>query len=334
MPSTFSIFEWNRELSKRGRLLSPTAFRAVHGLSTFVDGATYESFASAHAVAERIREANVNRVRHGLDDGVKAGLVRLNPRRANGRRYNTWTLDLADLDPAITARISSRSRNTKGTESVPRQTHKRDGIRPTQQSTKGTESVPNRDEIRPTKGTESVPVSNNLSNHHLLPFAGANGAGANSSAVKPSTCKHKQRERILTEAQQRARKEFGDWWSTEWSACHAQLPYSFTPRDAKAMLDILRHSAINWELAIAKKAAQKYLSETRPYHSDDGQHRLPRFSENLVSYILSAKGSNQKGTSYAPNGSNIRKRPDGTREGEYPEPELMAAARAAVRRFS
>jgi hypothetical protein len=86
-------------------------------------------------------------------------------------------------------------------------------------------------------------------------------AGENPESTGAKKPRRRRKERVLTDEQQRIRMEFSDWWmSAAWPRFHGGITYGFESVDGAAVMRLLRHPQVRWDLEKARKVAEFYLS--------------------------------------------------------------------------
>lgn len=119
--------------------------------------------------------------------------------------------------------------------------------------------------------------------------------------------------RKLTPEQHEIRRQAGDHWQNQFPfhPSHGGVASGFDSRDAAAVLKILRHPAVEWNLATFKAIVQTYWDTEQPkWHQ---LHRLP----DQVTYLL----SKLKGTHHVTRTS----KPNAEQRGEYAESITLQA---------
>jgi len=119
---------------------------------------------------------------------------------------------------------------------------------------------------------------------------------------------------VLTDEQQAARMEFSDWWmSAAWPRTHGGETYGFESVDGSAVLRLLRHPKVKWDLHKARSVAQFYLVEKDPFVANQG-HPLRILAERVNYYFGKLAQRQFYGDFHV---INQRNRPTGSAVGEY-----------------
>lgn len=139
--------------------------------------------------------------------------------------------------------------------------------------------------------------------HDQSPLPGCAGAA---EAAGVETAPRRRRPRVLTDEQQAMRLEFSDWWmSAEWPRWNGGQTYGFEgDRDGPAVLRLLRHPKVKWELERAKAIARFYFEQRDSWLVHSG-HPLPTLAARVNYY---ASKLDQRAT----NGDSHVLRPTGT----------------------
>jgi hypothetical protein len=136
--------------------------------------------------------------------------------------------------------------------------------------------------------------------------------------------------RVLTDEQQQTRLAFSDWWmSAEWPRHHNGATYGFEGgRDGPAVLRLLRHPKVNWDLARAQAIARFYLQLKDPYLVHRGKP-LPTLAERVNYFASKLDQLGQEGSNHVIGIAGAPTRPPGRRydkpnaeqRGEFAEPD-------------
>ena len=130
--------------------------------------------------------------------------------------------------------------------------------------------------------------------HEQVPLSPA-GAGAGEGVKKPRA----RKPRVLTDEQQKLRIDFSDWWmSAAWPRFHDGATYGFEgERDGPAVLRLLRHPKVKWDLERAKEIALYYLKLADAYLVHLGKP-LPTLAQRVNYYAAKVDQFKQQGSNH------------------------------------
>jgi hypothetical protein len=172
--------------------------------------------------------------------------------------------------------------------------------------------------------------------HNQSPFPGVAGAaeaaggGACADAALASAGPGRKRPRVLSDEQQKMRLDFGDWWlSAEWPRWNGGETYGFEgDRDGPAVLRLLRHPKVKWDLQRAQAIARFYLEQRDGFLVHSG-HPLPTLAARVNYYASKLDQRTKEGgshvlratSSHGVGGADRRVvKPSPAERGEFDEP--------------
>jgi hypothetical protein len=154
---------------------------------------------------------------------------------------------------------------------------------------------------RPPSGFPSLTLSP-LPNPPSIPSESSDGAAAerDEGILEPNQqppAGRKRRPRVLSDGQQETRVEFSDWWkSAAWPRHHGGEEYGFEPVDGVAVLRLLRHPKIKWDIHRARLVSEFYLGQSELYGLQG--HPLIKLASRVNYYFGKMALRAQEGTGH------------------------------------